>query len=80
LLKRVVGLPGERIGFSSGHVTVNGSAIEEPYRKLKSNWERQPVLLGPDEYFVVGDNRSMPIEDHTLGIAKRERILGKAML
>ena len=80
LLKRVVGLPGERIGFHAGSVTVNGRAIAEPYVQFPSDWERDPVLLGPDEYFVVGDNRSMPMEDHTFGIARRERILGKAML
>jgi signal peptidase I len=80
LLKRVVGLPGERIGFSTGHVTVNGKSLDEPYPLWPSNWEREPVELAPDEYFVVGDNRTMPMRDHTFGIAKRERILGKLML
>ena len=80
LLKRVVGLPGERIGFSGGRVTVNGRKLDEPYMKLPANWEREPVQLGSDDFFVVGDNRSMPMEDHMFGIAKRERILGKVML
>jgi len=80
LLKRVVGLPGERIGFSSGHVTVNGKSLDEPYPLLPSNWEREPVELAPDEFFVVGDNRTMPMKDHTFGIAKRERIMGKLLL
>lgn len=80
LLKRVVGRPGETIAFQRGHVVVNGTPLDEPYLKLVSDWERPPVTLGPDEYFVVGDNRSMPMQDHTFGIAKRERILGKIML
>jgi signal peptidase I len=80
LLKRVVGLPGESIGFSKGRVQVNGQALDEPYVRFPSNWERDPVHLGPDEYFVVGDNRSMPMRDHTFGVAKRERILGKVLL
>jgi len=80
LLKRVVGLPGERIGFSTGHVTVNGQSLDEPYPLWPSNWEREPVELAPDEFFVVGDNRTMPMKDHTFGIAKRERIMGKLML
>lgn len=80
LLKRVVGLPGERIGFSSGHVTVNGKSQDEPYPLWPSNWEREPVFLAPDEFFVVGDNRTMSISNHTFGIAKRERILGKLLL
>jgi signal peptidase I len=80
LLKRVVGLPGERIGFAGGRVTVNSQSLDERYVKLPSNWQRADVLVGPDEYFVVGDNRSMPIQDHTFGMAKRERILGKLVL
>jgi signal peptidase I len=80
LLKRVVGLPGELIGFQNGKVTVNGAALDEPYIKLPSDWARHPVQLGPNDYFVVGDNRSMAIENHTLGITKRERILGKPLL
>jgi signal peptidase I len=79
LLKRIVGLPGERVGFARGHVTINGEPLDEPYLKFPSDWVRAPVTLGADEYFVVGDNRSMPIENHTLGIAKRERILGKTL-
>jgi len=80
LLKRIVGLPGELIGFADGRVTVNGQPLAEPYVKYPSDWARYPVQLGADDYFVVGDNRSMPIEGHTLGIAKRERILGKTLL
>jgi signal peptidase I len=80
LLKRVVGLPGERIGFSGGFVTVNGKTLDEPYLLWPSKWDREPVELAPDEFFVVGDNRTMPMKDHTFGIAKRERILGKLML
>lgn len=80
LLKRVVGLPGERIGFREGRVTVNGVPLDEPWLRLPSNWNLDPVELGPDEYFVVGDNRSMPMHLHTFGRAERARILGKAVL
>lgn len=78
-LKRVVGLPGERVGFSDGKVTINGEALDEPYLKFSSDWSRPPVQLGADEYFVVGDNRSMPIEYHTFGKATRDRIIGKTL-
>jgi signal peptidase I len=80
LLKRVVGLPGELIGFSNGRVTVNGQPLDEPYVKLPTDWNRYPVRLGPNDYFVVGDNRSMPIENHMFGICDRQRILGKTLL
>lgn len=77
--KRVVGLPGEAISFVDGHALVNGRKLDEPYEKLPSDWNMAPVTLGRDEYFVVGDNRSMPREDHVFGKAKRSRIVGKAL-
>jgi signal peptidase I len=80
LLKRIVGCPGELVGFQYGRVTINGSPLDEPYVKLPSDWNRYPVQLGDDEYFVVGDNRSMPMENHMFGIAKRDRIVGKTLL
>jgi signal peptidase I len=79
-LKRVIGLPGEEISFVDGRVLVNGRTLEEPYEKGPCNWNAPPVMLGPDEYFVVGDNRSMPKELHTFGKAERSRIVGKALL
>ena len=80
LLKRVVGLPGELVGFQDGRATINGHPLDEPYVKFPSDWVRYPVQLGPDEYFVVGDNRSMPMENHTFGISERQRIIGKTLL
>jgi signal peptidase I len=80
LLKRVVGLPGERIAFEGGRITVNGRLLDEPYLKFPSDWDAEPVEVGPEEYFVVGDNRSMPKRLHEHGRAERGRILGKTLL
>lgn len=79
-MKRVVGLPGEAIGFENGCVTVNGVRIDEPYVQFRSDWNRDPVVCGPDEYFVVGDNRSMPMEGHRFGRTKARLIAGKMLL
>jgi signal peptidase I len=79
-LKRIVGLPGETVAFHEGHVFINGKVLSEPYVKYSCDWERPPVTLGADQYFVVGDNRSMPLEDHTMGEPHRERIVGKILL
>jgi signal peptidase I len=82
LMKRVVGLPGETVEFVEGRLWINGRVLDEPYLKFSCNWEFKPEhwQLGDDEYYVVGDNRSMAAGDHKQGVAKRERIVGKVML
>jgi signal peptidase I len=82
LMKRVVGLPGETIEFTNGKLVVNGRPVDEPYVKNSCTWDFRPNhwQLGDDEYYVVGDNRSMPYEDHIQGSARREKIVGRVML
>jgi signal peptidase I len=79
-LKRIIGLPGETISFVDGRARVNGQTLDEPYEKGPCDWNMAPVTLGQDEYFFVGDNRSMPKEFHTCGKTARSRIVGKALL
>ena len=79
-MKRIIGLPGETVGFVDGRVLINGEVLDEPYEKYACDWNRPPVKLEPDEYFVVGDNRTMPWEDHKFGKVERGRIIGKAIL
>jgi signal peptidase I len=59
---------------------INGQSLAEPYVNGLCDWNTDPVTLGPREYFVVGDNRSMPKEQHTFGKTERSRIVGKALL
>jgi signal peptidase I len=80
LMKRVVGLPGEVIAFRNGQLWIDGKPVPEPYLKYPCNWQMDPEQVGPDEFYVVGDNRSMPQADHTQGLAKRQRIVGKVLL
>jgi signal peptidase I len=79
-MKRIIGKPGETVAYHAGQVWINGQPLEEPYVKTPWNWEQEPRQLGPDEYYFVGDNRSMPQVDHTEGKAPRERIVGKILL
>ena len=80
LLKRIVGLPGETVAFHAGHVYINGQLLDEPYLKKPCDWEHEAVLCDPDQYYVVGDNRSMPFELHEKGRPERDRIIGKILL
>jgi signal peptidase I len=79
-LKRIIGLPGETVAFENGRVLINGEVLDEAYEKTPCDWNRPPVKLGPDEYFVVGDNRTMPQEFHQFGETPRYRIVGKLLL
>lgn len=80
LCKRIIGLPGETVEFVDGHVRINGTILEEPYVKYHCDWVRAPIKLSINQYFVVGDNRSMPIQDHIFGLAQRDQIAGKIPL
>ena len=80
LCKRIVGLPGEIIAFHHGHIEINGEPLDEPYVKRPCYWEHAPERIAPDEYYVVGDNRSMDFDQHMQGRAERARIIGKILL
>ena len=79
-MKRIIGLPGEAVSFHGGRTFINGQLLDEPYVKFSCDWEHEPFVCGPDHYYVVGDNRSMPCEFHTQGRADRDRIVGKLFL
>ena len=76
-LKRVVGLPGEKIEIRNGVVHVDGEPLDERYVRFNAGWVLKEQSVGMDEYFVVGDNRGMPIEQHRFGAVKRSRIAGR---
>jgi signal peptidase I len=78
-VKRVIGLPGERVSVVDGIVNINGSPLLEPYVRHRRPWQVDEVTLGPDEYFVVGDNRGMAAGDHDFGRVDLSRILGKVV-
>ena len=78
LVKRVVGLPGERIAIIEGVVV----GRRRPARRACTSLERQPwnvagAQLGPHEFYVIGDNRGMPAHLHDFGRAAQSRIAGR---
>ena len=76
-LKRIVGLPGETVEFRNGNLLVNGEVLEEPYVKLNSDWNMEPELVDEEHFYVVGDNRSMPIAQHQKGAVRARRVIGQ---
>ena len=79
LVKRVVGLPGERIAITGGDVLVNGVPLAEPYVTRRKPWNVAEAQLGPHEYYVIGDNRGMPAHLHDFGRAAESRIAGRVL-
>lgn len=78
-IKRIIGLPGERVEIRDGAVWINGYRLEEPYLSSATPYTGVWVL-GPDEYFVLGDNRPNSSDSHTWGPLPRKNIIGKAWL
>src|SRR5262245_5811151 len=78
-VKRVIGLPGERIAIVDGTVTINDVTLNEPTVIYRTPWNMEPMTLAADEFFVVGDNRSMRMDEHDFGRATRNRIIGKLL-
>jgi signal peptidase I len=78
-VKRVVGLPGERLGIVEGVVHIDGRPLDEPYVRSRRSWDLDEVAIGADEYFVVGDNRGMTMRDHALGRVDAARIIGRVV-
>jgi len=78
-VKRIIGLPGERIRIADGIVYVDDAPLVEPYAARGPRWDLKEIFLGSAEYLVIGDNRRMRIENHDFGIASRERIVGRLL-
>jgi len=78
-VKRIVGLPGERVKIEAGVVMIDGTPLLEPAVAYKAPWTVPEVTLGADEYFVIGDNRAMAVQNHDFGRTTRDRIIGKML-
>lgn len=76
LLKRILAFPGETVEFRKGVLYVNGTALDEPYVKNGGNWNMTRREVPKGKIFVVGDNRSMPMERHKFGMIDRDRLAG----
>lgn len=92
LIKRVIGIPGDTVELRRKKITVdgqerndadlfiNGELVEEPYfinrpcNNCNGTW-----TLGPDEYFMMGDNRNQSNDSRAFGVITRDRIVGKAI-
>ena len=84
-IKRVIGMPGERIQVIDGQIYINGELLQEDYgtetiNDFREGIAKEEILLEKDEYFLIGDNRnnSTDSRDETIGPVKRDTIIGRA--
>ncbi len=76
LIKRIYGLPGETIKCENGVIYINDHKIEDPYATNETS-DFEAVTLGDDEYFLLGDNRSISLDSRIIGPVKEKDIEGR---
>ncbi len=79
-VKRVIALPGELVEVRNGQVFVNGQPLDEPYVARPGGYSMKPRRVGPDELFVLGDNRNSSSDSHNWGMLPRDKVVGKAWI
>lgn len=79
LLKRVVALKAEEVEFRDGKLFINGKEMDEPYLHAPYDWNLSPRRVESNSVYVVGDNRSGPMQNHYFGQTSISRILGSPL-
>lgn len=84
-IKRIIGMPGETIQIKDGFVYIDGEKLEENFGKEimeEPGIAENPIELGPDEYFVLGDNRnhSKDSRSEQVGVLNKKELAGRAWI
>ncbi|MDP3985164.1 MAG: signal peptidase I [bacterium] len=81
-IKRIIGLPGEALEIRDGSVFVNDVRLKEPYLEGPSApiHQNQRVVLGAEEYFLMGDNRPASLDSRVFGPVHLEYLVGRAWI
>ena len=80
-IKRIIGLPGEKVEIKKGHIYINGTPLSEPYldERARGDDDHPPVTLGNNEYYLLGDNRVISDDSRDFGPIKKDLISGRAI-
>lgn len=78
LIKRVIGLPGEKVTYKDNQLYINGKKIKDQYGSSKT--ENFTVKVDKNKYFVMGDNRNNSMDSRVFGAFPKKAILGKTKL
>ena len=79
-IERVVGLPGETIEIRDGQVYINGQFTPTLATINQASYNSGPTTIGPDELYVLGDNRPNSSDSHAWGTLPLDLVIGKVVL
>ncbi|MCL1464184.1 signal peptidase I [Argonema galeatum] len=79
-IKRVIGLPGDKVEVKGGRVYINDKPIQEKYIEDKPDYQYGPITVPPNQYLVLGDNRNNSYDSHYWGFVPHDRIIGRAIV
>ncbi len=79
-IKRVMGLPGDRLSCQGGNLYRNGQQVAEPYLQAGTHTDCSPVTVPPGKLFVMGDNRTDSQDSRYFGPIGRSTVVGRAFV
>lgn len=80
IIKRVIGLPNEKISYVDNKLYINGSLVEEKHKINGITEDIEEIEIPSDMYFVLGDNRENSTDSRTFGLVQKNKIVGKPFL
>lgn len=77
MIKRVIGLPNDKLEYKNNNLYINDELIEENYDRTGSTENFGPLIIPENSYFVLGDNRENSTDSRKFGYIEKKDVIGK---